>query len=476
MAALGSLIAALVTAASALAQTATSAPPAEAPAPSDWLSAQVNERGQRCVRLAEQQEGARLHVACGPAGVWIFDTSGPQPRFVRSVEFPGDAVGFFSEADGRLWVKLQVLEARPLSSAALSSPASAAVPRFPEPAPESAAHAVTPAVPAMSPAPAPSAVSAGKKTGRVLRTGPGEVVISLGSLDGVSRNDRIEFSSEPPGEDEDDAALSRQSLAVGVVTHVGERSAKVRLGINERVPLDALATPTATQATASLSAPPRVGDVWSLDVTARPFAALDELGAGILLSAAIGRRFASNFHLRAVLDPLAYANVKDKRSVKAVNAALLASYDSQYFEMGLGVGGQTVNDTEFFLSPGSGLAVAQFIRLGALDGLNITARTSVVLFHSQFDFGGMVGNMQIPVGRGYWLMLGGGGGTVGYGYGEFGLRALLQGNGHAGSRFLTVTAGGAAAFKSGSCEVFSACTESLSYGGPMAGVGYEARF
>ena len=99
--------------------------------------------------------------------------------------------------------------------------------------------------------------------------------------------------------------------------------------------------------------------------------------------------------------------------VSAVNASLLVSYDSRLFEMGLGLGGQTVNDTELLLPPGSGLAVAQLVRFGALDGLSLTARTSVVLFHSQFEFGGMVAKLQIPVGRGYWLYFGGGGGVVG---------------------------------------------------------------
>jgi hypothetical protein len=79
--------------------------------------------------------------------------------------------------------------------------------------------------------------------------------------------------------------------------------------------------------------------------------------------------------------------------------------------------------------------------------------------------------------RGYWLLLNGGGGNVGYGYGELGLRVLLTGNGLAGSKFLTVTAGGAGVFKSGTCDpFFGSCSDSISYAGPMAGVGGEWRF
>jgi hypothetical protein len=249
----------------------------------------------------------------------------------------------------------------------------------------------------------------------------------------------------------------------------------VRLGVNESVPVGAVAIATGSQSTGSLTAPPRVGGIWGAEAMLRPFAALDELGAGMMLSLSIGRRFTNNFHLRAVLDPLALADVEGKESVSAVHGALLASYDSHYFEMGLGLGGQTVNEAPGIL-PGSGLSVAQLIRLGAQDGLNISARTSIVLFHSQFDFGGMVASMQIPVSRGYWLLLGGGGGNVGYGFGEFGLRAMLRGNGQRGSRFLTVTAGGAAVFSSGPCREFDPCELPTTYGGPRAGLGYERRF
>jgi len=113
--------------------------------------------------------------------------------------------------------------------------------------------------------------------------------------------------------------------------------------------------------------------------------------------------------------------------------------------------------------------------LGAQDGLNISARTNIVLFHSEFQFGGMVASGQIPVTPGYWLLLNGGGGGIGYGYGELGLRVLLTGNGLAGSKFLTVTAGGAAVFRSGACDQFFNC-QTLVYGGPMAGIGGEWRF
>jgi hypothetical protein len=462
MAACGVFAGCLATAGSARAQETDAVP-------ADWLLAQVSESGQSCDKRAEHREAKRVLVACGAAGVWEVALEESGPRFVRSHAFSGDVVGFFTEPDGRLWVKLQVLEARPFVSA--TSPGAV---RFPDPTPGGAPARPVPAAPAPSPPTSSPPPVSRAKSGRVTRAAPGEAVISLGMRDGISRSDRIELSLEH-GSDGDEAALSREAIAVGVVTNVTEQSAKVRLGLNESVPVGALAAPTRSQPTASLSAPPRVTSLWSLELMARPFTALGELGGGALLSGAIGGRF-GNLHVQAVLDPFAFADVQNKPSVAAANGALIASYDSQYFEMGLGFGGQTVNESGFLLPPGSGFAAQQLIRLGAQDGLNISARTSIVLFHSEFEFGGMVASGQIPVTRGYWLLLNGGGGNVGYGFGELGLRVLLTGNGLAGSKFLTISAGGAAVFKSGICDAFFFCQESIGYGGPMAGVGGEWRF
>jgi hypothetical protein len=442
--------------------------------PEGWLEAQANEAGQRCERKAEQRQNSGLLVACGAAGVWEVALDEAGPRFVRSFAFDGDVIGFLNDGEHRIWVQVQAVAAAPLSSGRPQVNA-----RFPEelpftaPAPPRPAALPEPAPAAATPAPTPS--PAAKTIGRVVRAAPGEVWVSLGSLDEVSRNDRIELfhPAAAVGGFRDEHA--EEQLAVGVVVGVGPSSAKVRLGVNEVVPEGAQARLTRAPTTASLAAPPRPQRLWSLDVMARPFAAMGELGGGVLLSASMGRRFAGNWHVRAVLDPAAIADVQDQQSVSAANFALLGSYDSQYFEMGLGFGAQTVNQTALFLDPGSGLSVAQLIRFGASDGLNITARTSIVLFHSQFYFGGMVATGQIPVARGFWLLLGGGGGDVGYGYGELGLRVLLGGNGAAGSRYLTVTAGGAGVFAQDACDPFGSCGE-RSYGGPMAGVGGEWRF
>lgn len=440
---------------------------AQSALPSGWLDSQVNETGQHCQIRGELRTEQRLLLACGSAGVWEVALAEAGPRFVRSFGFDGAVAGFFTESDGKVWVKVESLIARPLAAGGKANEA-----HFPE---EPAPAPVVPEPPAAAPPPPPSrpAPAVPKNFGRVERVAPQDVLVSLGEDDGVSRSDRVELYL--PSSDPDELESSEQLLAVGVVTSVSGGKSKVRIGLNEEVPEGALARLTRSQPTASLAAPPRAGGLWSAEVMARPFAAMEELGGGILLSAAVGRRFTSNWSLRAVLDPAALADVQDRESVSAANFALLGSYDAHYFEMGLGFGAQTVNEPSFLLEPGSGLAVSQLLRLGTTDGLNIIARTSIVLFHSQFEFGGMVATAQIPVSRGFWLQLGGGGGAVGYGYGELGLRVLMAGNGLRGSKFLTVTAGGAGVFEGLRCDPFGSC-DSKSYGGPMAGIGSEWRF
>jgi hypothetical protein len=442
--------------------------------PPDWLTTTVDERGRHCDRRAEQRDAKRSFVACGAAGVWEIALDEAKPRFIRSYDFSGDVVGFITQPDG-LWVKLHVLEARPFTPG--GAPPAVAFPDAtppPDPAlvPEAPPAVSAPA--ALPPPPRPASVDR-NSVGRVTRSEPGQVIISLGSLDGIGRGNHIELAMERSEDAGDDAGLLRETLAIGVVTNVSEHSARVSLGLGEDAPVGAIAIPTVGHLTGSLSAPPRARRLWDLELFARPFVAWGELGGGALLSASVGYRF-EHLHLQALVDPLGVADVHDKRAITTVNAALIASYDSQYFEMGLGFGAQTVNDPNFLLEPGSGLAALQLVRFGSPDGLNVSARTNIVLFHSEFQFGGMVATGQIPVTRGYWLLLNGGGGNIGYGFGELGMKMLLTGNALTGSKFLTITAGGAAVFRSPTCDEFGFCGEDLVYGGPMAGIGGEWRF
>lgn len=434
--------------------------------PAGWLDSQLNERGERCDWHAERVQGAKLLLACGGAGVWVVALAEGGPRFLHSLAASGEVIGFFEEPPGKLWIKVRALEARAFDPDAPLDTA-----RFPDEAPRALAAAAHPAAPLAPPA-APAARA--RPTPVVLRTGPGRALISLGSADGLNRGDRIELTSERDEDESGMAVGSRKLWAVGAVGDMSEHEAVVVLGLNEEVPVGATALPTLAPLTAGMVAPPRMSGVWELELGLRPFAALQELGGGLLFNASFGRRM-GDLHLQAVLEPLGFGDVKGGDSIGVASGSIIASLDQQYYELGLGLGAQTVNDGDFLLQPGSGLALSQLLRVGVQDGFSLSLRSSVVLFHSELAFGGMVALMRIPISRGYWLLFGGGGGALGYGYGEIGVRALLSGNGFAGSRFLNVTAGGGAVFQSAVCDEFFNCNSPV-YAGPMLGVSHEWRF
>jgi len=101
-----------------------------------------------------------------------------------------------------------------------------------------------------------------------------------------------------------------------------------------------------------------------------------------------------------------------------------------------------------------------------------------------------VATASVPISERSWLFGRGGGGAAGFGFGELGLRLLLFGNGHRDSGFVSAALGGAGLFgeKKTACvrlydpatnqpltDTTSTCYESVSYAGPMVGLGFEWR-
>jgi len=230
---------------------------------------------------------------------------------------------------------------------------------------------------------------------------------------------------------------------------------------------------------------PRIGGIWSVTGTIRPFLALETLGGGALLDGSIGYRSEDPFHIWALVQPLGLAT--GEHGVLAPFLILaLASIDTRTFELGLGVGVQSVNDVsnEFdvngaVVEPGSGITISQFARLGQVDGVSVSIRSDIVLFHSKFELSNVYVQGQLPL-RGehaIWIVANGGGGTTGYALGEVGLRTRVRGDGGADSLFITVTVGGTSFFSEDRCEgatsEFDRCD--TDYAGPLLGVSGEWR-
>jgi hypothetical protein len=444
-----------------------------------WLATERDTSGRACERRAVEALSGRWIAACGGSGLWIARRSSDGTiALVRIDDLGGPVVGLFRR-DGRVWAEVLRREARDVG--AVDDDASLAAFPSDEPAPVPP-PSKTPLAEGASPARDGTAADAEAAwEGRVVRLLPGEVVVDMGLDEGLRQGDRIEFVVVSHVDVGGERAEEREVAAVGVVNAVSERFARVALGIGERVPLGAVARTVDAPPTARRAAPPRLGGLWHAGFMLRPFLALDDYGGGFLADASVGYRFETEFHLEAVLSPLAYGTAEGKPSVVPLSAFVKASYDGDVFELGLGLGGETVKDTPLGIESGSGILFVQQLRLGALDGLSLDMQSHAVLFHSRFEFSGLVGRGQIPVGRRFWLVFAGGGGSAGYGYGEAGVRTLLRGNGDRGSFFLSGTIGGMGVFENRNeiCaeEDFTfPCPEEAYYAGPLIGAGGEWRF
>ena len=322
----------------------------------------------------------------------------------------------------------------------------------------------------------------------------GVVVIDLGARQGLSEGDRVEFFDERAVELGDgERATETVSYAIARVSAVSENRAEVVLGLNERVPETATVRPTTRSATAETTSPPRLGGLTRVQLALRPFLALQTVGAGTVSQGLISHQFDAPFTIEAIFEPLAFGFARQANLV-AITGIGLISYDTTLFQVGLGVGGTTVDTSSFGqrdlaeedrLRVVGAFAISQKIRLGALDGLHIQAINSFFLAAQAFRYGGTTVQAQLPVGslggaEYSWLVGRGGGSAAGHGFGEVGLRVLVRGNGDRGSLFFTPTIGGAqlrgpnpeAEFDP---EAHYTPNLQVSYGGPMIGFEVEWR-
>ncbi|HTV21609.1 MAG TPA: hypothetical protein VMG12_23130 [Polyangiaceae bacterium] len=432
--------------------------------------AKLSPPGLECALRATLEVGERTLVACGASGVWVLELGPPGgDRVIERRRVEGHAVGLFSRG-GRVWVEIESLSARPFELEPSDDTA---------PVADGAASAPIALAPQPAPQPAPAAAVQRPVEvailGRVVSSRGGQLVVDLGRQQGVRVNSRIEFSElreSPLGPFRD-----REVLAVGRVVSVADEQSLVDLGVGEDVPVGAEASLTSRQPTGNRIAPPRVHGLWSVSGVVRPFFVLDQLGFGALNELSVGYQTEGPLRLQLLLSPIAFSTADDGSAFSSVGLGLV-SYDTRLFEIGIGFGAQTVNDGDY--DPGSGVTVAQSLRFGALDGLNLTIRNDISLFHREFDYSAFNGSAQIPVSDRGWLVLQGGGGSVGYGFFEVGGKVLWFGNGTRGSLFLRGTIGYATLYRRADAFDVDPSTgviesNEVDHAGPLVGFGIEWR-
>jgi hypothetical protein len=439
----------------------------------------------------------KIYVACAAVGAITvtIDTQG-HPHISTRQNFGGSVTGFFV-VNNQVWAKIYRVEAQPLSNKPLLKVESN---KF------SSSSVVTPAsLPKGKKTTSPSVSKTHTTLGKVISIRSDSIIISLGQKEGVKIGSFIELFSlvkEDLGAGE--RTTRKKVFAIGVVKAASTNRSIVKLGLGESAPKGSLARITNKKSTHNLNIPPRSAGYWEIIANFRPFLALGTLGFGTIADGSIGYRGKNGLHMMFLVEPFGFALAEDGNVLSSA-LSLVAGYDTQIFEVGLGLGMAAINDdidsptfeiasesdsvdnsrTPTFERVRSGLSIMQTIRLGALDGLHLNAHNMFIFHKSEFKFGGINIRAQLPLSNRSWLLARGGGGVSGYGYGEIALKVLVKGNGDRGSLFLTPSLGGGGVFgetekniPANECYSYmenGKCIKEVSYAGPMIGIGVEWR-
>lgn len=329
-------------------------------------------------------------------------------------------------------------------------------------------------VPAATPDTEPKAPAI---AGVVSRVTEREAVVDLPEGHGVGEGDRLALSKATG---EQDPFLIDEPV-VGKVVRVMGNQVLVKLGFNESVDVGYAAQRTTEKETASRRSPPRAYDVWELRAVLRPVLNIGSVGGGLSGELAASQR-TEHFRFGVNLAPLAFMGASGQETLFAGGGYVFGAVDHAVYSAGVGVGANTVNDTDSESDAGSGLSIVQLLRLGAVDGLHFESRVEAVIFRSEVLFGYLQLEGQFAVADTTWLLVRGGGGSIGYGFGEVVVRNLLWGSGGAGSTFMELGLGGAGMFQE-TCpptppvvgiDGVPACTNT-EVGGPMFTAGMHWR-
>ncbi|MDB4995035.1 MAG: hypothetical protein JWM74_2467 [Myxococcaceae bacterium] len=235
----------------------------------------------------------------------------------------------------------------------------------------------------------------------------------------------------------------------------------------------------AKPASRGLAAPPRHASLWEIHAGTRAFLPIGNIGFGLLGSGSVAYRFDAPVAVYGELTPLGIAGGK-QGTIGTAAAHGIVSLDTHLFEIGLGLGAATLNSPS--ADKATSPSFAQLARIGARDGTAFFGRSNIIVDNDKFAIGSITMTGQFAVSPRVWFMVDGGGGPIGFAYGDLGIRYMLHGDLGPGSFFITGTAGGAGEFKSirklttlpGGTSYYQR-TKSADYGGPALGVAFEWR-
>ncbi|MBN2525698.1 MAG: hypothetical protein JXR76_04830 [Deltaproteobacteria bacterium] len=448
-----------------------------------------------------------LYVAVGSMGVQVFKLEDASATLIRHIPTPnGNAVGFFVSGN-RLWVETRTTSATVLEDAHEVKTHIALAPVSGNM--DSSIAGGNGASSKKNAAASAVAISSKKKAHplntrtesiSVTDTFPGEVKLNVGTNDGVQLKDRFEIYRDVTVQGGGETFTGKELVAMVEITAVNKTSCIGKLPRGDRAKAGDEAAYVKKGIAKRNTFPQKLSRIGNVGFTVRPILNLaGNSGGGALFDldlSWLGKHTFMAFRVK----PMAIGGTKES---SIFNSMVLAEggYDGRAFAVGLGVGAGLTNgrmnatigdnwmddatDNAKKKDPHrAAFALSQFIRLGPMDGLNLTINNAF-LFASisqadsdeeGFEYGSTSAQLTIPLGYRVNLFMGGGGGRLGHAYGEIGVLAWLRGNGDAGSISVSGAVGAAGAWVIGRNLDNSGYAEETFMAGPMVSFGMNYRF
>jgi len=349
---------------------------------------------------------------------------------------------------------------------------------------------------------------------KILAIYPGAVKIDVGADDGVKAGDRFAVFRTRTVETAGNEQFEGEELvAIIEVTAVADKYAVAELWKGDRVfETDGVRT-AAADAKPSHVYPRRLSHVGEVALVLRPLLAVGETSGFGGLADLTAAYYTNYMFVDVRMQPLGFGWTEDGNIISASFIAE-TGYDGRAFALGLGVGASVVNGDidEMLSSSGIGVAadegggaepvdweqrtraaftISQHVRLGARDGLHLTVY-NLLMYHkddssdgeddSGIIYAGTAGKVVVPLAARTYLFAEGGGGLMGYGFGDIGVFTWVRGAGDAGSVGVSALAGGAGVWGVRSRKVPDGLggqyveVQDITILGPMVGVGLTYRF
>lgn len=462
----------------------------------------------------------RLFVAAGPRGVLVYSLNGEDARLTGGWQpADGEVIGLQSGPGGLMAVSAR-LTLVPLRLAADGSLGPAGVADLLGGQAAGSAARTSWTRTDADRGPDKMAAAAKRFAGTVTKVRGDIAVLDIGADAGVAQGDRFEIRAQALTRQYDletglyEQRPSNQITAVVEVASVSADKALVTLGRGDRARVGDHALPTNKKTSGNSWFPGYERSLNRIQAKVGPYLGINTLSAGMLTSVMYDRTFAFPMRLSAGFSNIGLVFGEDFAA--PFHLDVVPSYDTDYFEVGLGLG--------YVFSSHErrrGLSFLQKVRLGTVDGLKLTVQNAFIyerrrtsswfadfgsndskaigddctptdddkdLSGYEFNWEGVDASLSIPLTRRVTLVTDWSYSNAGWLYGDLGIRTLVMGNGGHGTLIIPVTIGGVAlndyvpSGRETYCDADSNKVSSLQeynsrvYAGPVVTVGIDYRW